>query len=387
MSNIEGNINRLSPRRATLKLYEDVKGSNQLIKEFIKDYKVNGFQRKKVENFCNSFMETEMVNDILVNYDVPYLSYRIMNESAGIDRCTHQLATLVFKKSCCIVFNLGLYIGEGENKFIHKELKSSFPRCDFDFAKLNMRNIQLEYHRISSNNNVVNRKHKSNLPEVESTTNLAKRLNILKANNTIVPNKIPRNEIYKDVGTIKKKTLNPLLCSNINATRVNDCRGLTGNSEYEPYVDECLFGECLESKQIYLLNNLSKHFHISYSEKERLSHFLFTYLRYFIEKKFMELKSVDNVKKVTNQSIYKIFTFMTKKGSGEILFSKILKNEISPKRLSEYKDEEFCERTISFAANEILYSSEINDHPALQTFMCKKCATMHSRSDSCRRDD
>uniref|UniRef100_A0A0N5BPD9 SPK domain-containing protein n=1 Tax=Strongyloides papillosus TaxID=174720 RepID=A0A0N5BPD9_STREA len=387
MSNIERNINISLPRKTISELYNDAKDSNQLIREFIKDYEAKGFQRIKVENFCKSFMETEMVNDILVHYEMPYLSYRIMNEAAGTDRYTHQLATLVFKKSCCIVFNLGLYIGEGDDKYIHKELKSSFPRCDFDFAKLDMRNIQSEYRRISSNNNVVDRKRKGNLPEVGSTTNLAKRPNILKVNNTIISNIRHRNEVCKNVGTIKANIPISSPCSYNNATGVNVSRGLTGNSEDESCVDKSLFGEYLEKKRITLLDQLSKNFNLSFPEREQLSCFLSTYLTYFIQKKYMELKNVDKVTKVTNNSMLRILTFMTKKDSGKILFSKILNNEISPKSLSEYKDEDFCERTISFAANEILYNSELSDHPALQTYMCRKCATMHSRNDSCRRDD
>uniref|UniRef100_A0AAF5I001 Uncharacterized protein n=1 Tax=Strongyloides stercoralis TaxID=6248 RepID=A0AAF5I001_STRER len=341
------------------KLFEEINKSHQFIELFAKDYSDNGFQEEKFIKFGERFMsKNEIDNQFLIYHQIPFLSYKIMKDSMCIGGYVHQLATLVFKKSFCIVFNLNWTIKNDDNS-ITKRIKSVFPGCDFDFFTLNMRGIHLEYYDLKK-----------------------KARKTRKYDNKPTP---PKSNTESNVNIEREESGSSSLDCQILEEKSDDDE--INIQEFSLNENESWCDSFWKSKRNLLLKNLMKHFNFTVQQKEKLSSVFATYLKYLVKKKLEELVNIKETEKTVNNYVYKMAIFMANKDSGKLLLKKILNGEISGKKLLEYKLGDFCEKKTSFATKEIIYNSELLNKPALQTFPCKKCATMHSKYDSCRRDD
>ncbi|CEF66157.1 Hypothetical protein SRAE_2000082700 [Strongyloides ratti] len=376
----------LNDKRDLSKLIQEIESGDIFIKDFIKDYNTNGFQKEKFLNFCKQFMEMEEVsNRVLLHNQLHYFSYNLMKKTINNDDYIHKLATLIFKKSLYIAFNFNWSFGD--NHDMYEKITCMFPDCNFDFTTLNMKDVYKEYLSLICTIDKEIRTYDDNL--TKNSLPKSPKATTDDSNNCIIFSKYDKPKTPNNRATNTSESLD--ICSSAKKPK-----SLTSSiskpieeiiNKTETIFDDLWYDDFWKSKQKWLFDKLSEHFKISLYQKENLSSILTTYIKHLIKRNVLEFTDVKKAKEAINKSIYKMYTFIIYKDSGKKLFDDILSGKVTGRQLSKYRNEDLSEKKDSFATNEIIYNSELLNLPAIQTFPCKKCATMHSKNDTCRRDD
>uniref|UniRef100_A0A0N4ZGB3 ATP-dependent RNA helicase n=1 Tax=Parastrongyloides trichosuri TaxID=131310 RepID=A0A0N4ZGB3_PARTI len=110
-----------------------------------------------------------------------------------------------------------------------------------------------------------------------------------------------------------------------------------------------------------------------------------SYLKYLIIKLIGEGKNSSDAKKISLKTLYHVHLYLRNKPAGQkFLQTEILSGKTSPKVLSTYDYDYFTEKKEDFARDEIIFNEHLERNPALITYPCKKCASVHYQGESCQ---